>query len=225
MAPPLGLTLCHVGMQLALPGQDDRGEGLVDLDDVHVLEAQLGLLEHEAGGGDGGGEHDDGVVGGHGEGVEAGPGPQPQGFGALLAHDENGGRPVRDLRRRARRDHAVFGEGGDQGAQFLDARVAAHPLVDVEGGVPVGARRAQGHELVGEAPLVLGPRGPAVGLQGEGVHLVTPDVPAPGDLLGREALVDELVAGVDGGPVGLAGPGVGGGADGHPAHRLDPGRR
>ena len=35
--------------------------------------------------------------------------------------------------------------------------------------------------------------------------------------------MDEGEAGVDGRPVGLAGPGVGGGPDGHPAHRLDAG--
>ena len=49
------------------------------------------------------------------------------------------------------------------------------------------------------------------------------DVPAPGDLLGALALVDQLEPLQVQRAVGLARPRLGRRADGHPAHRLDPG--
>ena len=43
MAPPLTLTLRHVGLVDLRPRQDDRRERLVDLDDVDVAQRHSGL--------------------------------------------------------------------------------------------------------------------------------------------------------------------------------------
>ena len=83
--------------------------------------------------------------------------------------------------------------------------------------------RLERHDLVGEAALVGGPGRPLVRAQGELVHLLAGDLPAPGDLLGALALVDELEALLVERAVGLARPGLGGRPDGHPAHRLHAG--
>ena len=52
------------------------------------------------------------------------------------------------------------------------------PSSKVEDLGTVGAGRCQHDQLVLESAFVLGGGGPSVGLQGEGVHLVSPDVPA-----------------------------------------------
>src|ERR1700727_3561256 len=43
--PAVDIDLGHVGVMLLLPGQDKRRERLVDLDHVHVVQAELRLLE------------------------------------------------------------------------------------------------------------------------------------------------------------------------------------
>ena len=49
MAPPLGLTRSMSGFELALPGQHDRGEGLVDLEHVDVVDGQAVVRQQLAG--------------------------------------------------------------------------------------------------------------------------------------------------------------------------------
>ena len=51
----------RIGAELLLPGADDRREGLVHLEEVDVVDAQLVALEDLARGGDRAGEHDHGV--------------------------------------------------------------------------------------------------------------------------------------------------------------------
>src|SRR4051812_24839305 len=58
----VGVDAGHVRTQLARPGQHDGGEGLVDLEDVDVVDGEAGVLEQLAGGGDGAFEHQDGVT-------------------------------------------------------------------------------------------------------------------------------------------------------------------
>ncbi len=65
----------------------------------------------------------------------------------------------------------------------------------------MGPTGSQGDDLVFEPALGDGPGGPIVGLEGEPVHRLAADVPALGDGLGRQALVDEVEA-----LVGTAGP-------------------
>ena len=84
------VDLGEVGVVLLLPRQDDRGEGLVDLDEVDVVERHARLLEHLGGGGDGAGEHGDRVDAGQRKGVEASPRGEAEFGGLLLAHDQHG---------------------------------------------------------------------------------------------------------------------------------------
>ena len=74
MAPPLTLTLLMSGCELLLPGQHDRGEGLVDLDQVDVVDASARPARAPCSvAGIGPVSIVDGVDAGQGEGVEAGP--------------------------------------------------------------------------------------------------------------------------------------------------------
>src|SRR5262245_19057028 len=59
--------LGQVGARLELPGQHDRGEGLVDLEQVDVVDRQARAFEHLVGGGDGPGQHGDRIDPGQGE--------------------------------------------------------------------------------------------------------------------------------------------------------------
>ena len=92
------------------PGQHHRRERLVDLEQRRcrrcVRPARASTLRVA---GIGAGQHQDRVVAGHGEGVEPGPGPQPELGGPLAARDQHGRRPVGDLRGVA---------GGDQPADL-----------------------------------------------------------------------------------------------------------
>ena len=66
----------QVGAGLALPGQHDRGERLVDLHQVDVVQGQPGLVQGVGGGGDRGGEHQHGVVAAGGQVPDPGSGLQ-----------------------------------------------------------------------------------------------------------------------------------------------------
>ncbi len=71
-------------MHLALPRQHRRGERLVDLDHVDLVERQPGAVEHAFGGGDRGRQHQPWVGAGHRELDESGAWREPQ-LGRLAA--------------------------------------------------------------------------------------------------------------------------------------------
>ena len=76
----------QIGAGLPGPGQHDRGEGLVDLEQVDVLQRQPGPRQHLVGDGDDGGEHEQRVVGLDRGRVDAGPrraGPSSAALSAL----------------------------------------------------------------------------------------------------------------------------------------------
>ena len=130
MAPPLTLTLLHVGVVLLLPRQHDRGEGLVDLDQVDVVDASCPARSSTLSvAGIGPVSIDHGVDAGEGEGVEAGPRGEAELVGLLLAHDQHGGGAVGDLRRVAGGDLAVGLERRLQLGERLDGRAGADALV------------------------------------------------------------------------------------------------
>ena len=68
------VDLGQVGTGLLLPGQHDRGERLVDLDEIDVVEGHARALQRMCRRGDGRGEHPHRVVAAHGQVVDAGPG-------------------------------------------------------------------------------------------------------------------------------------------------------
>jgi hypothetical protein len=103
-------------------------------------------------------------------------------------------RPVGDLRRVARRDDAIGLERGLELGEALERRVGPDAFVE-------GHRRRSRlgddrnrDDLVLEAALLGRARGTAVGLEREGVVLLTVDSPLLGDELGRDALGHEVVA-------------------------------
>src|SRR5918992_418092 len=84
--PPVRSSSCsRVAMSLAR--EHPGGEGLVDLEQVDVADAEAGPVEHLAGGGDGAGQHHHRVDPGQGEGVEPGPGGETELLRLVLAHD------------------------------------------------------------------------------------------------------------------------------------------
>ena len=129
MAPPLTLTLPRSAPVLLLPGQHDRGERLVDLEQVDVVDGQAGLGQHLLGGRDRTGEHHHRVDAGEGEGVEPGPRAEAELVGLLLAHDQHGGGAVGDLRGVAGGDLAVGLERRLQVGERLDGGAGADALV------------------------------------------------------------------------------------------------
>src|SRR3984957_12161498 len=80
------VDLGQVGAGLALPGQDDRRERLVDLDQVDLGQGHPGPVQGVRGGRDGRGEHQDRVVAAGGQVGDPGPGAQ-----AVLAGGAAGG--------------------------------------------------------------------------------------------------------------------------------------
>ena len=130
IAPPLTLTLSSVEAELAGRRDADRGEGLVELDQVEVgggdalLLAGLARSRWPAAA----------------AGVESGPATRPcapisashsrpELLGLGLAHHDDGAGAVGDLRGRAGGDGAVLGERRAQLAQRLGGGVAADALV------------------------------------------------------------------------------------------------
>ena len=134
-------------------------------------------------------------------------GRSPSVGGPLLAHDEHGGRPVGDLRRGAGGDRARPRRRRAAGRPASRGSVSRRtPSSDVE--EPCRRRRRLGPApgprgaaiSSAKRPSSVAAGGPAVRLEGEGVHLLAADLPAPGDLLGADALVDR--AGSAGGTSG-----------------------
>src|SRR5262245_60091283 len=75
--PAVGVGLVEVGLDLAGPGQHDRGEGLVDLEQVDVADGHARAVEQPAGGVDGPRQHEH-RVDAHQAGVDhPGPGREP----------------------------------------------------------------------------------------------------------------------------------------------------
>src|SRR5690606_15722698 len=92
------VELGRVGTEFVGPGERHGRERLVDLVGVDVVDAQTGAGEDLLRGRDRGGEHEDRVVAGDGERVEAGARGQAQLVRHLLAHDERGRRTVGERR-------------------------------------------------------------------------------------------------------------------------------
>ena len=85
------------GDELAGPHEGDGGERLVALDGVEVLDGHPRAGEELAGDGIGRRQHEDGILGADGEGLEASSGREVEGLGGGCRGDESGGRPVGHL--------------------------------------------------------------------------------------------------------------------------------
>src|SRR5947207_3722961 len=144
------VDLVHVRLELATPGRDHRGEGLVDLDQIDVVDLHAVALEDLPGRRDRDGEHEYRVdaagwpVGDPRARLEA------ERIGLLAAHQQNRGGAVRDLRGVAGRDLAVLLERRLELRELVEAGLGADALVgDV--GVAVDL---EGNDLALEAALL-----------------------------------------------------------------------
>ena len=167
---------------LVLPGRQrrehGRGERLVDLVQVEVLQGQALAREHPR----------DGVCGGHEQPLvardvvdrgglavdEPGEGLQAVRRRPLLGAEQHGRGAVGERRGVAGRHRRVLAaaEDGAQGGELLEGRVGAQVLV-------AGEPEVGGHEVVEESPLVGGGE-PVVTGEGELVLSLAGDAPALG---------------------------------------------
>ena len=108
IAPPLGLTRGEVRAGLPLPGEDDRGERLVDLDQVDLVEREPGPAQRVRGRRDRRGEHQHRVVAAGGQMRDPGARFQAALADRTLGRDQQGGRAVRDLAGQGGGDPAVL---------------------------------------------------------------------------------------------------------------------
>src|SRR6266511_803951 len=91
----------------------------------------------------------------------------------LLARDEHGCGAVADLRRVARRDHAVGLEGGLEVGELLEGGVGPEAFVAREEALAVVVGDLDGDDLALEAALLRRAGGPQVRLEREAVVVLT----------------------------------------------------
>src|SRR5690606_16666394 len=126
------------------------GEGLVQLDEVHVPERQAGALEELLHGGDRPDAHDPRLAARRRPSHQVAHRLQAQRLGALLAHHQARGGRVVLLRGVAGRDDAVLHDGPEL-RQCLDGGVGTHALVARDDHrIALALWHAHGHHLVGE---------------------------------------------------------------------------
>ena len=112
-----------------------------------------------------------GRVAHRGEAHESRQGREPELVHHLLAHHQDGGRAVGDLRRVARRDDAVLFEGRPERGQRLDGRSGAKALIGPQRGDDPISLHLDGDDLVVEATLLGRPHRTLLGLRSDGVDV------------------------------------------------------
>ena len=189
-------------------GADDRqglgGKGLVELNGVHLLQGKAGLSERLGHRLDGADAHDLRRHAAGGKGDKAGQGLHAQLCGFFLRHEHHEAGTIGHLGGGGCGDGAVFQEAGLQPGQRLRGGVGADALVPADHHLAaVGAGDGDGDDLSVKAAAGLGLGGPAVALNGHGIHIGPADAPLAGHIFRRDAH-----GGVDLGAV-LRQPGVG----------------
>ena len=107
MAPPLTLTRAGIEIESADDGEDLRGEGFVQFDEVDVVEREAGERERFGDGGDGADAHLFRQAAGDGVGDEASEGLKAELARAGGFHEDGGGGAVGGLRGVAGGDRAL----------------------------------------------------------------------------------------------------------------------
>src|SRR5579872_1618788 len=110
--PTIDVDLAHIGFCFALPCQYDTGECLINLDEINIIHRESGAVEGFERGGNGRGQHENGIIAGQRERDKASARSQSQTLGGLTLHDEYSSRTIANLRRVASRDEAIRSEGG-----------------------------------------------------------------------------------------------------------------
>src|SRR5581483_5601591 len=163
--------------ELADDGEGLRGEGLVELDQVDLLERHTRPREQLLDRRDRPDAHDAWIDAGRGRADERAERLDAELVRPLLARDHEGGGAVVEARGVAGRDGAAGPKRRLQRRQLLEARVGPRRLVEND--------LSDRDELVGEAARLLGCRPALLGAQREGVLVLAADAPAFGDVLAR----------------------------------------
>ena len=179
-----------VGLELALPGGDDRRERLVDLDQVEIADRQPVAVEDLLGRRDRPGQHQHGIDADGRLIDDARAGPQAELVRLLAAHQENGRRAVGDLRGVAGGDDAVVPERRLELGQDGERRLRANALVVGDDRSVHGKR----HRLSLEALLVDRSRSTLLRADRDLVAVAPRHRPLLGDQLGAQPLGNELIA-------------------------------
>ena len=222
--------------QVAQELQHHRGERLVDLEQVDVLDAEAGPVERLTGGRRRPGEHDGGLLGDHAGSDHPGSRPQPGGLPGPLAADQHQRRPVHDsggvaggvhvpdplhpvvLLQRDRIEAALaaqIGEGRLEPGQRFQCGAGPGELVALEHGQSVAVPDRHQRAVEGAVGLCLGRLGLRV--DGEGVDILAVEALESGDQIRADALRYEA-GGVGG--LRVHRPGAAVGSHRHPRHRL-----
>ena len=189
IAPPFALSRSSSASipQLVGHGQRLSREGLVQLDQVDVVEAQPGPLQRLRGRRHRADAHDPRRHSGHGHRAHLGERRQPVRLGVARARDHHRGRAVVERARVARGDGAVLLEHRLQLRERLQRRVAARPLVGLDHGVALAAVHGHRHGLLVEAPGVDRRHGLLVAVQREAVLAHARDLALLGEVLRGDA--------------------------------------
>src|SRR5579883_3223847 len=217
------VDLCEVGPGGLLPGQHNAGECLVDFDQIHLLQAQAGLLQDLLGGGNIRGEHQDWIVSSECEGDETRARLEAQALGGRALHNQHSGGSIADLRGIAGGDQAIGLEGGFEAGQLLQAGIGADALVALEkDGFALFVFDRNRQNLTGETSLGGRARGSPVALQAELIELFAGDLPFLRNQFCADALMDQpmIVAFNHQGTKGRAGT-LRGRSHRHARHRFD----
>ena len=176
IAPAVHVELLGVGAGLGQPGQRDRGEGLVDLEQADVGQTQPGPARAPSRWpGSGAVSMITGSSRGDHGGVHAGQRPQPEPRRRLRRGHQQRGRAVRDLRRRPCGDPAAVPERRLQPRQRLQRPAAADALVDAS---PLSRPAGSPGTICPAEPALVGRgRGPLVRLERERVELLAATAP------------------------------------------------
>jgi hypothetical protein len=203
--PAVDVDLVEVGAGLLLPGEHDRGERLVDLEHVDVVDGEPGAVEHLLGRGDDPGEHEDRVVTGDGEAVDRArlgsaraprPSSAPSRARAAAPSEICDALP-------AWMTHWISGKRSDissgsgrraEARERLDRGALADALVAVDLS-PVGPRRvtSTGSSSSAKRPSSVAAAARRCDSGGERVELLARQPPLGGDQLGGDALVDQAL--------------------------------
>jgi hypothetical protein len=184
----------RIEAQLAHAGDRLAGEGLVELDEVDLLDGQPGPLERLARGRHRAHAHDRWMHPGHGRADHAGQRSEAQGTCPLRGHQHQRSRAIVDARGVAGRDRALFAEDAGQGRQRGTHGTGPGVLITLHERFPaVLATYLHGHDLGLEAAGFHGRGRPGLALLGEGILLRARDAPLVGHDLGRLAQRDHRI--------------------------------
>src|SRR5437764_1619177 len=179
------VRLRTVEPQLLLDGEILRGERLIHLHQVHLLELHPGLLERFARGGRRADAHKLGLHPRHGPGDDAAQRLQAVRLGVRVARDHRRGGTVHDPRRVARGDEPILLEVRLEGEQHLERRVGPHVLVGaILGRLSLLALHGHRYHLILEDALVPGALGALLRPERDLVHVLAVELVLRGPPLG-----------------------------------------